>query len=168
MGRAAIQMAKWAGARVAATVSGTEKAEVARTAGADLVVNYRDEDALAQLQSWTPGFNRIVEVALGVNIALDAAVAAQDATIVAYATDGGDPAIPAGPSLWQSLTYRYTLLYNLGDAHLAKAVAAVDGALRDGALDLPPTQRFPLDRTVDAHHAQEAGPFGRVLVEVRP
>ena len=166
VGRAAIQMAKWAGARVAATVSGPEKAEVACAAGADLVVNYRDDDVADQLRSWSTGFTRVVEVSLGANIALDAAVAAQDATIVSYATDGGDALIPVRPSLWQTLTYRYTLLYNLSPETRAKAVAAVEGALRDGALDLPPTTRFPLDRIAEAQLAQEAGPFGRVLVDV--
>ena len=39
----AIQLAKWAGARVITTVSGAEKAELARKAGADSVVNYKTE-----------------------------------------------------------------------------------------------------------------------------
>ena len=45
VGHAAIELAKWSGARVVATVSGAEKGELARAAGADAVVNYRDEDA---------------------------------------------------------------------------------------------------------------------------
>jgi NADPH:quinone reductase len=44
VGNAAIQLAVRRGARVAATVSSAEKAQLAREAGADLVVNYREED----------------------------------------------------------------------------------------------------------------------------
>ena len=41
VGHYAIELAKWAGAQVATTVSNDEKAELARQAGADVVVNYR-------------------------------------------------------------------------------------------------------------------------------
>ncbi|EQD36413.1 quinone oxidoreductase, partial [mine drainage metagenome] len=49
VGHFAIELAKYRGAQVVATVSGPEKAEMARAAGADLVVNYRDSDALDQI-----------------------------------------------------------------------------------------------------------------------
>ena len=45
VGHFAIQLGRWAGARVITTVSGPEKAELARQAGAEHVVNYRDPDA---------------------------------------------------------------------------------------------------------------------------
>jgi len=166
VGRCAVQLARWAGARVATTVSGPEKAAVATSAGAHLVVNYRDPDVVEQLRAWTGGVSRVVEVSLGKNIALDLAVAAQDAVIVSYATDGGDVLVSARDSLFASITYRYMLLYNLGATARADAVARVNAALRDGALDLPPVQRFPLERIAQAHEAQEAGPFGRILVDV--
>ena len=76
VGHAAIELAHWAGARVIATVSGEEKAELARAAGADAVVNYRAEDAAEQIRAAAPeGVDRIVELALGPNLALDLAVA---------------------------------------------------------------------------------------------
>ena len=40
----AIQLAKWAGARVVTTVSSDAKAAHARAAGADVIVNYRTEN----------------------------------------------------------------------------------------------------------------------------
>ena len=46
VGHFAIELAKHAGARVLATVSGPEKAALASKAGADMVVNYRDNDAV--------------------------------------------------------------------------------------------------------------------------
>jgi NADPH2:quinone reductase len=166
VGRCAVQLARWAGARVAATVSGPEKASVAASAGAHLVVNYRDPDVVERIRAWTDGVARVVEVSLAKNIALDLAAAAQDAVIVSYATDGGDVLVPARDSLFGSITYRYMLLYNLAATARANAVATVDAAVRDGALDLAPVQRFPLERIVEAHEAQESGPFGRILIDV--
>src|SRR6516225_9780373 len=46
VGHYAVQLAKWGGARVIATVSSQAKAEQALLAGADLVVNYRTEDVV--------------------------------------------------------------------------------------------------------------------------
>ena len=54
VGHAAIELAQWAGARVIATVSGEEKAALARAAGADAVVNYRDDDAAEQIRAAAP------------------------------------------------------------------------------------------------------------------
>ena len=54
VGHFAIELAKFSGARVAATVSGPQKAELAKQAGADLVVNYRDADAADQLRGFAP------------------------------------------------------------------------------------------------------------------
>jgi NADPH2:quinone reductase len=166
VGRAAVQLAKHGGARVVATVSTAEKAEIARAAGADLVVSYRDADVVDRIQAFSTGIDRVVEVSLGANAAIDAAVVGRDAVVVSYATDGGDPTIPARSALLRSTTFRYMLLYNLAAEPLAGAIARVDAALRDGALDLPPLQRFPLDRVAEAQEAQEAGPVGRVLVDV--
>jgi NADPH:quinone reductase len=166
VGRAAVQLAKFGGARVVTTVSTREKAAIARDAGADLVVRYRDADVVEQIQGFSRGIDRVVEVSLSANVAVDAAVVGRDAVVVCYSTDGGDATIPARAALLTSTTYRYMLLYNLAPDLLAAAVARVDAALHAGALDLPPLQRFPLDRIADAQVAQEAGPVGRVLVDV--
>ncbi len=68
VGNAAIQLARWAGAIVITTVSGPEKAALARAAGADLVVNYRTEDAAAAIRADAPdGVDLVVEVAPSAN-----------------------------------------------------------------------------------------------------
>src|SRR5438270_5787538 len=54
VGHAAIQLARWAGARVIATVSGDEKAGLARAAGADDVVNYRTPSAAQEILRIAP------------------------------------------------------------------------------------------------------------------
>ena len=49
VGHYAVQLAKWAGARVIATVSSTEKAASAVAAGADHTVNYRTGEAAKEM-----------------------------------------------------------------------------------------------------------------------
>ena len=58
-----MQLAKWGGARVIATVSSEAKAEQARLAGADLVVNYKTDDVVAKVMAFTAqrGVNRVVD-----------------------------------------------------------------------------------------------------------
>ncbi len=58
VGHYAVQFAKWGGARVIATVSSDAKAEQARLAGADLVVNYRTEDVVAKVMAFTGAARR--------------------------------------------------------------------------------------------------------------
>lgn len=171
VGRAAVQLARWGGARVAATVSTPEKASVALAAGAGITVDYRDASATARLRDWSPGFHRIVEVSLAANAAMDAELAAPGAVIVVYSSDGGDPVLPVRTSLLRSLTYQYVLLYNLTDDALRSATQLVSAALEERALDMPPAIRFPVDRMAAAHRAVEARVPARVLVdvaEVRP
>ena len=90
MGHAAIQLARWAGARVISTVSSDEKAGLALSAGAEHAVNYRAGEAADEIRALVPkGVDVIVEVAPAENAALDAAVLAPNGTVAVYATDGG-------------------------------------------------------------------------------
>ena len=53
VGHYAVQLAKGGGARVIATISSPQKAEQARLAGADLVINYKSEDVVAKAMAFT-------------------------------------------------------------------------------------------------------------------
>ena len=71
---AAIQLARWAGATVSSTVSGDAKAELARAAGAQHVINYRTDDVPARVREVSPrGADVIVDVAVVANIGDDIA-----------------------------------------------------------------------------------------------
>ena len=51
----AVQVGKAAGAQVIATVSSAEKAAFARSLGADVVINYREEDFVERCLAETEG-----------------------------------------------------------------------------------------------------------------
>ena len=63
VGHVAIQLAKQRGARVATTVGSQAKAEFVRDLGADLIINYREQDFVAAVNEWTDG--------QGVDVAFD-------------------------------------------------------------------------------------------------
>jgi NADPH2:quinone reductase len=164
---AAIELARWAGARVVTTVSGEEKAELARAAGADAVVNYREEGAADRIREAAPdGVDRIVELALGPNLELDLAVAAPYAVISTYAADVQTAEITVRQLMMPNLVLRFVLVYTIPRPALRAAVAGVSEAVAAGALTTLPIHRFPLEETGAAHDAVEGGAVGKVVIDV--
>ena len=166
VGHFAIELAKFFGARVVTTVSGPEKAELARQAGADEIVNYRDADAADQLRAFAPTFDRIVELALGANLELDLAVSGPYTHIVDYAAEPADPVLPVRKCMNANVTLRFILLYALPAKAIDQAVTDISAAMAAGALTELPVTRFPLDQIAAAHEAVEAGTVGKVLIEI--
>ncbi len=173
VGHAAIQLARWAGARVITTVSSDEKAKLAHAAGAEHVVNYRNSDALEQIRGLAPnGVDVVVEVAPAANAALDVAVLAPNGSVAIYAGDGGgDFDLSVGELMSRNLRYQFVLVYTVAPAVKDQAVADVSAAAADGALPVGedaglPLHRFPLERAAEAHAAVEAGAVGKVLIDV--
>jgi NADPH2:quinone reductase len=166
VGHYAIELAKFFGARVAATVSGPAKAELARKAGADLVVNYRDAGAADQLREFAPQMDRIVELALGANMDLDLAVSGLRTHIVDYAAEAADPVLPVRRCMTASVSIRFILLYGIPAEAADEAVGDISRAAAAGALTELPVTRFPLEQVAAAHDAVQAGAVGKVLVEI--
>jgi len=155
----AIQLAKWAGARVVATVSGTEKAALAAKAGADAVVNYRKESVADKV-------DHIVEVDFGANLQASLACLKDGGSIATYASMGKtEPAIPFYPMMFRNLRLFWVFVYEMGSQAIETAGREVNAWLASGRAVLPPFTVFPLERLADAHVAVEQGAVGKVLVE---
>jgi NADPH:quinone reductase len=174
VGHAAIELAVWSGATVIATVSSSEKGELAAAAGAHHIVNYRTEDATRAVRRAAPeGIDVIVEVAAAANAALDASVIGPNATVAIYASDADEMAIQPGPAMRANTRYQFILVYTVSPQVKRQAARAVQaavaaGALRVGAEAGLPLHRFPLERAADAHSAVESGAVGKVLIDVEP
>jgi NADPH:quinone reductase len=173
VGHAAIQLARWAGANVIATVSSDEKASLAQAAGADRVVSYRDTEAADEIRDEAPdGIHLVVEVAPGTNAKLDASVLAPNGTVAVYATEGERQLdVGVGALFSRNIHYAFILVYTMPPAAKDQAVADVSAAAADGALPVGeeaglPLHRFPLAETAGAHAAVAAGTVGKVLVDI--
>jgi NADPH2:quinone reductase len=164
VGRAAIQLGVFLGARVFATASTPQKQEIAKAAGAHLVVDYRKNTAAKQIQAESDGIDRIIELNLGANLDLDLSVLRPGGTIMLYASDGPDPVLPIRACMIANLKLEFMLLYKITTAQRQAAIAVVQDAIAAKALDVLVDQRFTLDEIARAHKVQEAGPCGRVLV----
>jgi len=170
---AAIQLARWAGATVISTVSGDEKAELARRAGAQHVINYRETDVAAEvLRIAEQGVDTIVDVNAVANVATDLAVIRPGGTVAVYASDSEEPlAIPLGVAMRKNVRFQFVLTYTVTPEQKRDAVSAVSAAVADGALPVGeqyglPLTRFALADTAAAHDAVEAGTVGKVLIDV--
>jgi NADPH2:quinone reductase len=173
VGHFAIQLARWAGARVLTTVSSPEKAELARRAGADHVINYRDSDAAEAIRAIAPdGVDLVAEVAPAVNAELDGAVVGNDATVASYADNGGDTmTVAIRPNMVLNTRFQFVLVYTVPDRAKRNAVEDVTAAVAAGVLGVGeehglPLHRFPLEKTAAAHAAVEDGVTGKVLVDI--
>ena len=173
VGNAAIQLARWAGARVIATVSNDTKARLASAAGANHVVNYRDADAEEHIRGIvSAGVDVVVEVAAGANAALDLAVLKTGGTISIYANDGGVSLdVDVGRNMRLNTRYQFVLVYTVGWDRIGAAAENINHAIEDGALAVGeesglPLHHFTLEQTAAAHRAVEGGATGKVLLQV--
>ena len=166
VGHAAIELARWAGAHVATTVSSDEKAHLAREAGAELVVNYRTEDAAGAIRGWAPdGVQRIVEVAIAQNLELDAEVLEAHHEISSYGAPDKPIELPRA-MVAKNAVIRFVLVYTMPDSSKRQAVEDVIAALSGGALSALPAVRFPLEQIAAAHEAVREHAVGKVLVDI--
>lgn len=173
VGNAAIQLARWAGATVISTVSSDEKAALARAAGAQHVVNYRDGDTAEAIRDRAPeGVDLVVEVAPAQNLRLDLGVIKPRGTIAIYANNGGDEVtLSVRETFSTNARFQWVLLYTVGQAALRVAAEDVNAAVADGAYGVGdehglPLHHYPLERTAEAHAAVEDGAVGKVLISL--
>src|SRR5215213_11440081 len=173
VGNAAIQLARWADATVIATVSSPAKAQLAAAAGADHVVNYREEDVVREVRKVAPkGVDAIVEVSAATNAAVDAQVIGLHGAVAMYADDGGaEVTVPVRLQMTANARWQFVLVYTEPERAKALGIEDVNAAVQDGAVRVGdeaglPLHVFPLGQTADAHRSVQDGAVGKVLIDV--
>jgi len=169
VGLYAVQLAKWAGATVIGTVSSDAKAERARAAGADHVIDYRREDVAARLLEITggAGVDHVVEVDFGGNMAAVLPGVRQGGSIAIYATNGDrTPAVPVHTLMFRNISLYPMILPTSPPEARRRAQSDILAWTAGGARLLPVAARFALGETAAAHAAVERGDkVGTVVVE---
>ncbi|HUS55594.1 MAG TPA: NADPH:quinone reductase [Thermohalobaculum sp.] len=170
VGSLAIAIAAEAGARVIATASTDEKAAIAKAAGADAVIRYRDTDTAAAVLELTGGngVDHIVDVDFGANWQVNAASIATNGSIAAYSA----PSKPVFQMDYYAFAakaarLRFIQVYLLPPAERVPAIAGIDRLLRANRLPIRIGRHFALDQIVDAHELQESGTvIGNIVIDV--
>lgn len=170
VGHYAIQFARLKGAsQVIATVSGPEKASLARAAGADLVVNYRSDDVREAVKSATQGrgVDRIIEVDLDANLSLNLDLLRTDGIVVVYGSGAPETAVPFGPAILKGIRLAFFIVYNLAEDVRAQAIDDLNRLLTEDRLAHNIAVRLPLADVAGAHELVEEGRAnGKVLLEI--
>lgn len=173
VGNAAIQLAHWAGATVITTVSSPHKADLAVRAGATHVLDYRQQDVVAEVRKIAPrGVDTIVEVSAAVNAGIDAQVVGVHGAVAMYADDGGaEVTVPVRAQMVPNARWQFVLVYTeptRAKDHAVEDVqaAVLSGAVKVGAAAGLPLHVHPLAETAAAHQAVQDHAVGKVLVDV--
>lgn len=169
VGLYAIQLAKLAGARVVATVSGAHsgKADLARAAGADLVLDYRDEALLVQeVRRFTAqrGVDVAIEVNASHNVRLYPSLLAQGGRVIVYGSQEPDIALSYRGMMKVLGTVSFFLIYMLPQDTLMRVASAVTGLLAKGRLKHQELLPFAPEQAFRAHEHVEAGHAGKALI----
>jgi NADPH2:quinone reductase len=166
----AIQLAKWGGARVLATVSSEAKAQAARRAGADTVINYKTENVAERALALTggAGVDHVVEVDFGANLTATVAMLKMSGSVATYASmTQPQPAIPFYALMNKNVNLLWVFVYEMPAAAMRDAARDINAWLAGGSAQHQIAKSFPLDVLADAHLAVEGGgEIGKVIVEV--
>ncbi|CAG0951670.1 2-haloacrylate reductase [Anaerolineales bacterium] len=170
VGHYAIQLAKIKGARqVIATVSGPEKAALAREAGADVVLNYKTDDLPSAIQDATSGqgVDRIVEVDFAANVNTDIAALRPNGEIVVYGSGAAEISVPFSPAIRKGARMTFFIVYNLDPHVRERAIADLTILLKENRLNHNIAARLPLEKIAEAHEMVEGGRvIGNVVLQI--
>jgi NADPH2:quinone reductase len=174
IGTAAIQLAKAIGAKVITTAGTAEKCEACRKLGADVAVNYKNEDFVAATKTATggQGANVVLDMVGGDYIERNYEAAAVEGRIVQIAFQGSPKA---------TVDFRRIMLKRLthtGSTLRARSVAdkaAITRAVEEHVLPLIASGKvkpvidstFPLAEAAKAHARMEASAhIGKIVLTV--
>lgn len=174
VGHVAIQLARIAGAEVCTTVGSTEKAEFARSFGANHAINYREKDFVEAVLDWTGG--------KGVDIAFDTVGGKTLAQTFSAVRHYGDVVtlLAPGPEMdWsvprvrnQRVSFELMLIpvfFDLTEAmaHQGEILRRCTELFEGRELRIHVDKTFPLERAADAHALIATGKTkGKIVLNV--
>ena len=174
VGHVAIQLARIAGAEVCATVGSADKAEFARSFGANRTINYKQENFVAAVLDWTGG--------QGADIAFDTIggkTLAETFSAVRYYGDVVTLLAPGPEMDWnvprgrnQRVSFELMLIpvfFGLSEAMTHQGEILRRGAelIEAGELRVHVDTTFPLERAAEAHALVASGKtMGKVVLNV--
>lgn len=171
IGTMAIQLAHALGARVATTVGSREKAAACSALGADLVINYREQDFVEEVQRWAPGGADVILDNMGAAyLSRNVDALATEGRLVVIGLQGGTTAeLDLGKLLRKRVAVIATALRSRPPEEKASIVASVEAnawpLIADKTVRPIVHTRLPMDEVRASHELVEAsGHIGKVVL----
>ena len=165
-----IQLAKWAGANVISTVSSEKKAKIAKDAGADLILNYKEDDIVNSVLDYTKGdgVDRVLEVEFGGNILINQNIVKPNGTIAAYASATVmEPTLPFYNLMFKGIKINTFLIYSISKEERKTVIGGISKALNENAIKHIIASTHSIESVVDAHYAVESNKnIGNVIINI--
>ena len=174
IGTLAIQLAKAAGARVAVTAGSAAKLDRCHALGADIGIDYREQDFVESLRAATDGHGAdvILDLMGAAYLARNVAALAVNGRLVVIGLQGGARAeLDLGQLMSKRAAVLATTLRARPDAEKAAIVQSVREhvwPLLESGRVVPVVDRvLPVDQAAEAHRLVEAGAVvGKVVLSV--
>jgi len=155
---------------VITTVSRPEQAAQARAAGAHVIVNRKQENVVEAVRAATggQGVDRIIDVDFGQNLEANIGMLKIGGAIATYfSTPIASPQFPFIPLMVNCITVHYVLVYTMSQQAHLDAIRDTTACLEAGQYRTHVGARFPLERTAEAHEAQDSGQvIGKILIDI--
>jgi len=171
IGTMAIQLARQVGARVAVTAGSAEKLQACAELGAQVLVNYREDDFVERVRHVEPaGADVVLDLVGAPYLARNLDVLAPDGRLVVIATQGGTRTeIDLGTVMRKRLSVHGTTLRARPAADKATIVASVRDhvwpLIGDGVVRPVVHASFPLQEASRAHEVLESSEHvGKLLL----
>jgi NADPH:quinone reductase len=174
IGTTAIQMLKAYGARVFVTVGTKEKKDACLKLGADLVINYKEEDFVTAINVATKGsgVNVILDMVGGSYINRNLEILSPFGRHVSIATQSGKMAeVDIRQIMSKQLILTGSTLRGRSLAEKSQLIAEIEKEIwplvRSEKIKPLIYQSFPLEMAADAHKVMETGAhIGKIVLEV--
>lgn len=159
VGSIAIQLAKWKGAKVYTTGS-AKKHEYLRSLGADVAIDYKNEDFVAALAEAEPGGVDVVFDLVGGEV--------QERSFEATKSGGVLVSIVSAPSEELQEKYRVGKAGFVFVEPSGETLSRLASLFNEGTLQASPVKTYPMEDAAQAHLDSESGrSTGKLVLRIR-
>ena len=172
VGHYVTQLARMRGARVVATAGSPARQDHARAAGAEHVIDYKNEDVATRVKALTTGLG--ADAVVDMDFSTTAKLLPQGALrphgrLVGYGSNNpGDVPVHFRTLLWSSLELRFFVVYDLLPPDREAVIGAAVELLARDAMAHTIGAVYQLEDVAAAHEKVEAGDVvGNVVLKIR-
>ena len=166
LGSFAVQFARWAGARVAATCS-TPNVDYLKSLGVERVIDYREENIAEALTAWAPeGLDYLMDAVGFSSLPYGLELVKPGGTFVSIPTlvDDGDIPAQAAAGAAKGVNRVFSTMDDVG---CGSSLQKIGELLESGDIVLPPLREFPLREVAEAHRIiQQGHNRGKMVLKV--